>query len=97
MVLWYFYIPGAPDIGCIECILCIVLFLGHIGINIYCLYITVLCYHERHLRMVVLYDEQLPPVDQRVQEESTRMPNISSPGMNANSAMKTSFKEESIT
>ena len=53
-----------------------------------------LCCDIRHLRVVVLYEEQLPPADQRVQEESTRPPNINSPGMNANSAMKTSCKEE---
>ena len=39
----------------------------------------------------MLYWAQLPSLDQREQEESTREPNISSPGMKANKAMKTSW------
>ena len=42
------------------------------------------------LRLVVLYDEQLPPDDQRVHEASTRLPKINSPGTSANRQMNIS-------
>ena len=45
------------------------------------------------LRLVVLYSEQLPPDDQKVQDASTRLPKINSPGTSANRQMNISWVE----
>ena len=38
-----------------------------------------------------MYDEQLPPEDQRVQEASTKLPKINSPGTSANRQINISW------
>ena len=38
-----------------------------------------------------MYEEQLPPEDQRVQEASTKLPKINSPGTSANRQMNISW------